>query len=305
MKDLAKRFSLRKALVIACLSLVTCVCFAFGFNGFKSTKAAFSSADGTYSKVAHYEFNDSTNIGKDSSVNGFNLTNSGATYDSTNRAVNFGSAGFLYATNDFSDQVLGSYSLSFRIYTTSNAGGGNWIMSTNGYNGGASINWDWGGIRGSGVTGIGTNGSTAGYVGMFSSTAAWYRVHVLYDNTNLTWTAIAYKDGATSPSTNVTLSTAAHSFGGDATYTFTLGAQVNTSGGAFDCHISASGYTTPLISDFRVYSGVIDATEMAAIAEYDANGGGTAVSSNYTKVAQYDLTIRLTLVKIVQATATT
>ena len=289
MKESSQKFSIKKILTITFLSLVSIVCFIFGLNNFKPSKAALSSADGTYQKVAHYEFNNSTNIGLDTSGNGYNLTNSGATYDSTNRAVNFGTAGFLYATNDFSDQIVGSYSLSFRIYATSNQGGGNWIVNTNGYDSGASVNWEWGGIKGAGITGQdGT--ATAGYIGgMFSSTAAWYRVYILYDNTNLTWSVIATKEGDSSYSINKTLTTTAISFGGSS-YTFTLGGQSNASGGAVDTnmHISATNYTTPLLSDFRVYTGVIDSVEMAAIATYDANGGGTASTSTYTKVAHYE-----------------
>lgn len=141
-------------------------------------------------------------------------------------------------------------------------------MNTNGYDTGcASLAWHYGGVKGA----HSTTDSVSYVGGMFTSTAAWYRVHVLYNSNDLTWTVIATKDGDSNYSINVSRSTTAIAFGGNTTYTFTLGGQANTAGGSLANHISAENNSnySPLLDDFRVYRGVIDATEMEAIAAYD------------------------------------
>ncbi len=90
---------------------------------------------------ALYEFEDMSNLGKDTSGNGFNLSSSGinvSAVEENDRYLKLSGNGGLYATglsgiNDFSDYMSGSYTVR-TIFRSSLKNGGNYIITTGQYN---------------------------------------------------------------------------------------------------------------------------------------------------------------------------
>ena len=260
-----------------------------------------------FNAVAHYEFNDETNLGKDSLGN-YDLVAKNVGIDRVNGGVALKDNGLLYAPaldepngdayTDFSDLIKGSYSVSFRAYMRSLGGGGNYIVSTGSYGSHFCINWCYGGLSYSFGNGqnedFGTNAANGNGQEMLNATNNWYRVNTIYNEKDLTVTVTATREGDSEYAFSKTHQlTAASTFGGNDRYSFTIGAQSHL-GGWDDCHANAElGDGTviyPNISDFRIYSGVIDATEIAAIAKYDADNlaAANAPTYEYNPIAAWD-----------------
>ena len=262
-----------KKIVMAALSVCAILCFVGGATRFVS--AADGNLGATYTKIAHYEFKDSSNLGKDSLGN-YDLVNAGGVVaDVLNDGAIFGKEnGFLYAPDlgegkDFSDLIDGSFSVSMRLYICDVWEGGNYIIATGSYGSNFCAEWTYGGIQ----TYLGNN-QYAPISNVFSGAAfAWHRISWIYDESTLSFRTIVVKEGSETPihDTTTTL-TSEINFGGH-TNTFTVGAQSNF-GQWVDClvdgligHDNLRGY--PQISDLRIYTGAINDVELANIADYD------------------------------------
>lgn len=90
---------------------------------------------------ALYTFEDSSNLGKDTSGNGFHLTATGtnnSALDGSDRYLSLSGAGGLYAAGlsgkkDFSDYMKGSYTVRM-IIKSATKGGANYLITTGQYN---------------------------------------------------------------------------------------------------------------------------------------------------------------------------
>ncbi len=292
------KYSGAKKITIALLIILTLIFTSLG--AIKLLPAKNVSA-ASYTKIAHYEFNGASSLGVDSTGNN-NLTNSGVTYDETLNAAEFGTTGILYATKDdsgkdFSDNISGSYSISMRIYAKQTGGGAHWICNTGNWDAGASIAWAYRGTQMLLPTGVGNDimddGGVESGTDMFSITEAWYRLTYIYDASTGILTATSIKEGDSSYSFTVTKNVGTtFNFGGNVDtvvngetvpgYTFTIGGKSAAGVNASD--YMSDGSWAPKISDFRIYTGVIDQTEMDAIAQYDLTEG----SKKASLVAHYE-----------------
>lgn len=246
-----------------------------------------------FNPIVHYEFQDETDLGKDTLGN-YNLVAKDVTLDPINGGVALKNSGLLYApaldevTNDeytdFSDLVKGSFSISLRAYLRNNNGGGNYLVSTGSYGSHFTMNWAYGGFGMNFGNSQNKDFMNDGSKDMLSGEFAWYRVNVIYDESAMTVKLVATKEGVEDYSFTMseTLSQTI-TFGGNSQYSFTIGAQSHL-GGWDDQHASAelSDGTNvwPNISDFRLYSGVIDDAEITKIKEYD--------KANKTEVQTYE-----------------
>ncbi len=237
-----------------------------------------------YNKVVHYEFKYPHNLGKDSLGNFDLVATEGVQIDSVNGGVTLGGEdGVLYAPaidengSDFSDLITGSYSLSMRAYLRYVDDGANNLISTGSYGSSFQTAWSYEGLSislGNGVSGeFGTSGSALGDMAMFSDTFAWYRITMIYDEVNMTFKVLATKQGDSGYSYEYSLPlTQKITFGKDENgYGFTIGAQSKI-GESIAQHSSAvlgedTAYAN--ISDFRLYTGVIDTNEINSIKAYD------------------------------------
>ena len=139
-----------KKIVMAALSVCAILCFVGSATHF--VNAAEGDLSATYTKVAHYEFDDSSNLGKDTLGN-YDLVNAGGVVaDTINGGAIFGKEnGFLYAPDlgegkDFSDLIDGSFSVSMRLYICDVWEGGNYIIATGSYGSNFCAEWTYGGI---------------------------------------------------------------------------------------------------------------------------------------------------------------
>ena len=240
-----------------------------------------------FTRVAHYEFKDASNLGKDTLGN-HNLTNAGGvTVDEDNGGVLIGkeSNGYLYAPEDtdgkdFSDSLDGSYSVSTRMYLRNSAGGGNYLFATGSWGSTFTAAWSYEGLSmslGNGQTlSFGTSATALGGKVMFNNAFAWYRITMIYDETAKTFRLLATKEGDATYSYDYTAALTSNSEFGGGDFAFTIGAHSDPSANAYGQHASAAvvdggELICPSMSDFRIYSGVIGETELAAIAKYDAD----------------------------------
>lgn len=228
-----------------------------------------------FTKVAWYEFDDADNLGKDTlGVN--NLVPKGVSLDAINGGIALKDNGLLYAPAlgevdgdnnyvDFSDNLTGSFSISMRLYLRSAGGGGNYIVSTGSY--GSNFHMSWGydiiGLN------MGNNQSKDFKIGL-TSEFAWFRLNVIYNESDLSVKVVSYKEGTTDKFEETWTLTNPALFGGNSKYSFTVGAQSHL-GGWDDCHASCDEDKSiyPNVSDLRVYSGAIDEAEIADILQYD------------------------------------
>lgn len=254
-----------------------------------------------YNAVVHYEFKDETNLGKDSLGN-YNLVAKNVGLDPINGGVALKNNGLLYAPAlnevvgeefiDFSDLVKGSFSVSFRAYLRNNGGGGNYLFATGSYDDSFTMNWAYGGFGMNFSNGQKKDFMNDGSKDMVSSEFAWYRVNVVYDESAMTVRLVATKegDGEYSFTMSETLSQKI-TFGGHTKYNFTIGAQSHL-GSWDDGHANAElGDGTkvyPNISDFRLYSGVIDDAEIANIKAYDEENVKPAQKYEANPIAKYE-----------------
>ena len=221
--------SVLTALFALCLGVLAV--FTFGGNG-------VASAATTIKPFALYTFEDSSNLGKDTSGNGFNLTTSGtvaSALDGSDRYLNLTGAGGLYATGisgikDFSEYITGSYTVRALIKSTTR-GGAQYLVTTGRYGQTFTI------VNNStkvdvyvGNQDLGTNGT------MISSTSAttdgWNDIVVVGDAVNNT--ATLYLNGARVASTSIAIKFAQDNTTGTTgcSYTFCIGMQGDTIGGA-------------------------------------------------------------------------
>ncbi len=241
-----------------------------------------------FNALAHYEFQDETNLGKDTLGN-YDLVAKNLSVDPVNGGIALKNNGFLYAPaigevtgdeyTDFSDLMKGSYSVSVRAYLRANNGGGNYLITTGSYGSDYTMNWVYGGIGmdfGSGQKEeFGTNDQNGDGKQMLDGNFSWYRINCVYDEQALTFTVTATKEGDEDWAFRKTHTlTGPIAFGGHKTYGFTIGAQSHL-GGWDDGHASAEledgTIIYPNLSDVRIYSGAIDDAEIAKIAKYDAD----------------------------------
>lgn len=276
-------FNKTRKQISALLGLLTVICLCVSAMTGLFVVSADNEEENTaaFSKVAWYEFDDETDLGKDSSGNNNNLIVKGVGKDSINGGIALKNNGLLYAPalgdvtedfvcTDFSDNVTGSFSVSMRLYLRSvPGGGGNSIVDCGSYGSHFKVYYGYNNL--SIAFGNGTNKDFA--IGL-TNDFAWYRANFIYDEATLTGRMIVTKeddDTFTKFDETVKLSSAAK-FGGHEKYVFTVGAQ-SILGLADDQHASFDEDTSiyPNISDLRVYQGVIDDAEMAAIAKYDVD----------------------------------
>ena len=139
---------------------------------------AVKAADTDVHMVAHYEFADPTNLGKDTSGNGNDLVAFGDGLTVTNGALNFATGSCLHSVNDsadadFVDAVTGSYTLSFelnydvsqQLWATFVSTGNDGYCSSDGAKGGLSLNAYGGNFD------ITSNGAAAGDMKMIATSA--------------------------------------------------------------------------------------------------------------------------------------
>ncbi len=290
-----------KYLVVLALTLFVTVCLSISFCLFNQTKLTFAET-GTqtnFTAVAHYKFDDTTNLGKDSLGN-HNLTNKGGVVvDTVNGGAKIGSGtnGYLYTpesrTNDFSDRLTGSYSVSLRVYLQEVNGGSNVITSTsNAWAGKFDLRYAYTNIR----LNIGSAISDQVIYSTLSATPAWYRITLIYDETSLTYTSSVLKDGETTAVEKSWDLTSAITFGSDNWGLFAIGGRT-ADGTSYTEEANCDGFI-PSICDYRIYEGAIDANEIASIKSYDENyefsggiggeEGGDDTEEGFTKVAHYE-----------------
>lgn len=273
------------SIIVACLMVLWTLCSILSI--FVTVKFAFNaSADNSFSIVAHYEFNNASNLGYDSTGKHHLTAYNGLSYDTNTSSVVFNNNSFLSANKDdsgkdFSDYIVGSYSVSFRIYTIGANAGGNMIFNTNGFTtNSAGLSLAYNGLEAM----ISDNffGSVNG-VSMFSDVASWYRIHNIYNDTTKEFTIIVIKENDTAYSyTNTKILTDSISFGGNTDYTFTIGAQ-SMAGSSSDCYINLADKDNfiPKLSDFRVYRGVLTDEEISNISDYDLTSYDVGYNSGY------------------------
>lgn len=253
-----------------------------------------------FNEVVHYEFKDEANLGKDSLEN-YDLVAKNVGIDAVNGGVALKDNGMLYAPalatgegndyTDFSDLVKGSFSISFRAYLRNNSGGGNYLIATGSYGSHFTMNWAYGGFGMEFGNNQKQDFMNDGSKDMLSGEFAWYRVNVIYDESKMTAKLVATKEGVDDYSFTMSKELAEKiTFGGHSQYSFTIGAQSHL-GGWDDGWVSAElgdGTTVwPNISDFRLYSGVIDDAEIAAIKQYDADNAKPVQYYDANPIAQY------------------
>ena len=104
-----------------------------------------------FTSVAHYEFEDEANLGKDSLGN-YNLVAQNVGLDAVNGGASIKNGGVMYAPaledgkSDFSDLVKGSYSLSMRVFMRSVNDGANNLIATGAYGSHFQVSWAYEGL---------------------------------------------------------------------------------------------------------------------------------------------------------------
>ncbi len=311
-----KKFKLSTKMKILVSTVLSVYAFFCIFTGLSLSVKANTLEDivsptGEFVAVAQYEFKDKDNIGKDTLGN-YDLVSQGVEMDSVIGGVALKNGGVLYANDldgkgtDFSDLIKGSYSISLRAYLRSVSDGANYLVSTGSYGSNFQINWAYQGISMAFATGqtakFGTSATDLGGKAMFDDTFAWYRITMIYDESNLTFRMLVTKESDQTYSFDATANlTSAVTFGGHAN-SFTIGAQSKFGGSiAQQVNTNISDGTTnytiyPNLSELRVYAGVIDQNEISAIAKYDEDNL-TASSSGYSAIAHYEFKFPLELGK--------
>ncbi|MBQ9104029.1 MAG: metallophosphoesterase [Clostridia bacterium] len=249
--------------------------------------SAFQSITGDHNShtlIAQYEFGDLTNLGKDSSGN-YDLVNAGGvSYNQTLKGITLNAGGdatsILYATkgighmqnNDFSDKYYSSVTISMRLYAKTTSGGTYKIMATGS---GQDANGMYIALKNDGLE-VSVYGVAYTFTGIFNDKANWYRITVILDRwgeNDLTVTAVKEVESEYSytQSQALTSTSSGNGFGGSLTHSFTLGGQSAYGESFVDGAYDSTLNFAPTLSEFRVYSGVINQTEVDSINGYDAN----------------------------------
>ena len=272
---------IRRALITA-FSVLAPAALGLGFAAAKAEAPADIVAPETgFNSVVWYAFEDEADLGKDSLGN-YDLVAKNVALDNINGGVALKDNGLLYAPalgategdvyTDFSDLVKGSFSVSMRIYARSNHGGGNYIFTTGSYGSHFGVNWVY---EGFGVDKVRDFQKDENQTALFDSTFSWYRINMIYNEAEKQFSVEASKEGdETYAFSSVASLSETLTFGGHDKYGFTIGAQSHLGGwddGHANAELSDGTKIYPNISDFRLYSGVIDETEVNAIKKYDAD----------------------------------
>ncbi len=201
--------------------------------------------------IAHYEFKDAENLGKDSTANGNHLAKNGNVIQGVHGAYFEGGSSALYAPKgedgkDFSDSIKGDYSVSFWLDHKVNA----YIIQTSAWESGFSVASNPADLFVKpGEKEAGQNVLNAPF-----ETNKWMHVTVVASTTDKKF--YFYLNGELKGSADLIGS----EFGMEsASQVFTLGAQSNPSDNWF-----ANGFTGSL-ADVRVYSGALTAEQVLAI----------------------------------------
>ena len=284
MMNLSNLSSKIKKLLTIFLVLLSIVSFSLVFvtlKGNVNTNANTSTP--AYQGVVHYEFRDPRNFGKDS-LNNYDINiGTGVEVNETIGGLTLG--GLMTArqidgtSKDFSDNIDGSFSLSFRAYMSQSGAQNVRFICTGAsakafaviwrfsgfqivyYDGTTERNATWGTNKSSVIT------SAGNYI--FDDTPSWYRITMIYDESSLSFRIIANAERTENPiNYDVTKTFAGQvDFGGYANV-FTIGGQ--SSGQTNQSVYKAVAQEKwPVFSDFRVYTGVIDQTELDNIKKYD------------------------------------
>lgn len=295
-----KNIMLAVLLVVALLSASTQTLWGGPVAADEVTLEDIVAPESGYNKVVHYEFKDEYNLGKDSCGN-FDLVAKNVAIDPINGGVALKDNGMLYAPaldegvgdeyTDFSDLIKGSFSVSFRAYLRNNSGGANYLVSTGSYGSHFTMNWAYGGFGMCFGENQNTDFMNDGSKDMLTGEFAWYRVNVVYDESAMTATMTATREGDEDYSFTMSKELSQKiTFGGNSRYSFTIGAQSHL-GGWDDGWVSAElgdGTTgAPNISDFRLYSGVIDDAEIAKIKAYDETNAAGVKTYEKNPLASY------------------
>lgn len=296
-----------KSNLLLAVVLLAVLVFAIAFSVFDGSIAVAADTldditppETGFKPVVHYEFKDETNLGKDSLGN-YDLVAKNVGIDPINGGVALKDNGFLYAPalatgegndyTDFSDLVKGSFSISFRAYLRNNNGGGNDLITTGSYGSHFTMNWVYGGFGMNFGNSQNQDFMNDGSKDMLSGEFAWYRVNVVYDESDLTVKLVATKEGADDYSFTMSKElTEKITFGGHSQYGFTIGAQSHLGSwddGHANAELSDGTKIWPNISDFRLYSGVIDDEEIAAIKKYDVDNAKPVQYYDANPIAQY------------------
>ncbi len=278
-----------------------------------------------YTKIAHYKFDDANDLGKDSLGN-YNLTNMGLALDSEKGGLslngNAGAEKFMFSPkgakdgSDFSDAIKGNFSFSFRAYAQAGLSSDtedHVIFSAGTAEQGIEVLWqdcDFV-IRANGQDYRIDNAKTKDEYGnetlikMLDETPAWYRYTVSYDESdedNIILQIRVDREVETEDGPmygNMTVITKKKlkekiTFGGSVDYTFAIGAR--STFGTYNLGFS-QGYTnnnepfSPIISDLRIYSGVVTDEEIIDIWKFDEGGPIEDGGRWYDRSAVYKLEV--------------
>ena len=245
--------------------------------------------NGGYYGIAHYEFNDADNLGKDSLGNFDLAVGSGVTVDETNGGASLG--GIMYAqkindqNTDFSDLMAGSWSISTRIYMQTGEKTAHYLFATGSYSNAFMLCWRYSGFQVARAIDtysyVGTNSGSAKTSGnLFDATPSWYRLNIIFNDSDNSLKFLATKDNDDSFEFLATTSLVNENYFGGHSYSFTIGGQ-SSFGSSIKQKLAMSTFT-PSMSDLRIYSGVIDQDEIDAIAAYDAANADSEVADNPT-----------------------
>ena len=300
----------QKVKKIAFLVMLSVCAIAFSITGTTllkgsaSTLAEITAPATGFNEVVHYEFRDSRNFGKDSLGNYNLIVGTGVEVYETNGGLSLG--GVMYAPKldtsgtDFSDLIKGSFSLSMRVYMKTGEKTAHRLFATGSYGNSFTANWRYSGFQmiydnatsaDGNLKYYGTNANSALTTGnLFSDTAAWYRITMIYNDTDLSFRMLATKEGDSAYAFDSTQTLPEKAVFGGFAYSFTIGAGSNF-GANIQNKVAMSTFT-PNISDFRLYSGIIDNAEISSIATYDQTPWKldelTGDNAGYESVVHYE-----------------
>ncbi len=272
-------FNSKKLVVVSFFIVCAILCSILGLSVFEAKAEDIIAPTTGFNKVVHYEFRDTRNLGKDS-LNNYNLVaEESVIVDEINGGVKLD--GLLYAPkitgtdNDFSDLIKGSFSISMRTYMSTGEKTTHRFFATGSYASSFTAVWRFSGFQinfdSETLKHFGTNQNSALTTGnIFTTTPAWYRINMIYDQTAKTFKMTATKEGDSTFAFEQTETLATDINFGGYNYSFTIGAGSNF-GKNVQNRVAMDSFT-PSISDFRIYSGVIDSQEISNIATYDNEG---------------------------------
>lgn len=278
-----KFFSMRKKVIFLLTVVLAVVTGALVFLGSSSLNFA-QGASVTIKPFALYEFEDSSNLGKDTSGNGFHLSakgtpSSGVTGSDRYLSVS-GNSG-LYATaitgiKDFSDYITGSYTVRM-VIRSSVQNGGNYLLTTGRYASSFTV------VNNSSIEiyagNNDLNNKDSSKMSFTQSATDWIDLVIVGDATNNV--AKAYVNGVQKASINtkIKFSLDPDQINEGYKYSFCIGMQGNTVGGA------NAQYATCDYKKVEVYNTALTASNVSELYSSDK-----ATASTYVTAVTPDLT---------------